>query len=304
MWPVLIAVVVAGGVAALFGFFWRRSPRPLRPGARVLVCGVDEGNVAAALARRAASGNYLVLTAFGGNTSGAEKEAQRCRQLGAKEVVLVDNCNLCREEDRIRVAKAVGDEPLDMIALCHVTSALGNVLDAGFAESLQRTIAVNVISVRNFVLVLLLDPATHRPCTLQYVETLRQLERHLTRSCRIVLFSSVAGTVPMPRRSAYAASKAALTSVVDCLAAERPELDISLIFPGMIATPVLLTEYEDHVVKANSVSPESLVDAIFTSRQRFKIFHPFSGFFASLIHCLYPSFLRSNIGKLLPKMKL
>lgn len=74
------------------------------------------------------------------------------------------------------------------------------------------------------------------------VDTVREVLPHLERSggCLVVV-GSVAGTVPLPRMSAYAASKHAIRGFVETLrvelAAQRSSVALSLVEPGPVDTP-------------------------------------------------------------------
>jgi len=64
---------------------------------------------------------------------------------------------------------------------------------------------------------------------------LASLRRH---KGRIVNLSSISGRVAMPLFGPYAASKFAFEALTDSLRRELPELKVSLIEPGAIATPI------------------------------------------------------------------
>jgi NAD(P)-dependent dehydrogenase (short-subunit alcohol dehydrogenase family) len=94
---------------------------------------------------------------------------------------------------------------------------------------------------------------------------LASLRRH---KGRIVNLSSISGRVAMPLFGPYAASKYAFEALTDSLRRELPELKISLIEPGAIATPIW-----ERTLDATDIPPQarerygSLIDTV-TERAR------------------------------------
>lgn len=78
----------------------------------------------------------------------------------------------------------------------------------------------------------------------------------------IVNVASAAGLVPLPRRSAYCASKAALVMFGKALAMELAgdNIRVNAVCPGAVDTPLFRTSYED------AADPERTLDSI---RQRY-----------------------------------
>lgn len=110
--------------------------------------------------------------------------------------------------------------------------------------------------------------------------------------------------VPNPSRSAYVASKAALTAWMSCYAMENPHRHIQLVHPGMIDTPAVRHEYGESVVTANSITPDQLVRATLTDESSFFLRVPwFSSFCGSLAWCVFPNWLRHNLPRFLPKTR-
>ena len=52
----------------------------------------------------------------------------------------------------------------------------------------------------------------------------------------IVVISSLSGVIPLPYRSGYCASKAAVNTLVDTIRIEEPKFDITLVCPSTIDT--------------------------------------------------------------------
>lgn len=277
---VLLAVLI---IIIIVVVVWFLAQRPLSnlQGKRVLITGVSRDNIGHALARCAAKNgcSELILASFKG--SGLEDVVAECEQLGSG-VILIDECNLCEKEGRDLLMAKCGSG-IDVVVLLHVISTYMAATDNDICAALQKNFDVNLFS---------------------YIELIRAvLPNLLSTAGRLIVFSSVAATIPCPKRSAYSASKAALSSYLDCFAAENPNLDMTIVYPGMIDTPALYSEYDSAIVKANAISPNVVAEAVFSSRQ-FHCFVPIGGVFGALIHFLAPNFMRRNINAFLPRTKI
>ncbi|CCQ10895.1 Oxidoreductase, short-chain dehydrogenase/reductase family [Pseudoalteromonas luteoviolacea B = ATCC 29581] len=65
----------------------------------------------------------------------------------------------------------------------------------------------------------------------------------IKRGGKLVLVSSSATILPLPRAEAYGTSKAALTYLGETLAITRPDIDVVIVHPGFVKTP--LTDKND-----------------------------------------------------------
>ncbi|WP_329091182.1 MULTISPECIES: SDR family oxidoreductase [unclassified Streptosporangium] len=194
---------------------------PARPTA--LVTGASRG-VGAAIARALAPTHDLML-------GGRDPEA-------LAEVVsgLPGARSWPVELTAVTEADVAGVDRLDVLVHSAGVVTLGRVEETP-AEVWRRTMEVNVIAVAELTRLLL--PA------------LREARGH------VVLINSGAGQRTNPNWVSYAASKHALRAFADGLRLEEPELQVTTIYPGRIATDM---QRELRAVEGGPYQPENYLD--------------------------------------------
>ncbi|HXY59165.1 MAG TPA: SDR family NAD(P)-dependent oxidoreductase [Methylocystis sp.] len=186
----------------------------------VVLTGASSG-IGRALALRYAR-EHARLTLLGRDAVRLQAASDECRTQGAAEVSIspVD------VQDRVGMARAIAAAfaaaPIDvLVANAGVATGLspGQILES--PDSVRATFAINVSGVFNTVEPALL-PMTGRG------------------SGMIAIVGSMAGVRGLPHSPAYCASKAAVHSYAESLrgVAARHGVDVSLIVPGFVRTPM------------------------------------------------------------------
>lgn len=90
---------------------------------------------------------------------------------------------------------------------------------------------------------------------------------------QIALCASVAGYVGLPNGQPYSATKAAIINLAESLRVEQPDLDIKVINPGFVSTPMTA---KNRFKMPMIISPEQAAEAIVKGLQtkRFEIHFP------------------------------
>lgn len=124
----------------------------------------------------------------------------------------------------------------------------------------------------------------------------------------LVFVSSVTGRIASPEKSAYAASKFAMTGFAEGLSLEVEAAGIHLltVFPGVIKTPFhteqMLRDMPEKT-RGSMVEPAALVDAIFEALAKGKRELTFPGGIAAgyVVKALAPGFLRKQVMRVTKK---
>lgn len=270
---------VAGLIAGLLLLWLRRaaSRRSLNyAGQTVVITGVDAGNVGFFTAISVAKTAEKVICVSIEKLSDTVT-AQLRKEASAKFEFLV--LDLTRDESVAQLAQRV--TKVDLLCLFHTISARVDALDSSVIALLRKNMEVNFFS---------------------FVRLLQTFVPKLSTRGRIIVTSSVAGCVPMPLRTPYSSSKAALGMYVSCLAMEHPNLDIQIVYPGMIDTPAVHLEYTDEVIRKNALKAEDFVQRMLVTRG-FKSFIPISGFLVHVAETIFPELIRKHLPKILPDEK-
>lgn len=124
----------------------------------------------------------------------------------------------------------------------------------------------------------------------------------------LVFVSSVTGRIASPEKSAYAATKFAMTGLAEALSLEVEGAGVHLltVFPGVIQTPFHRAEMLETMpakTRASMVEPEALVDAIFDALAKGKRELTFPGGIAAgyVVKALAPGFLRKQVLRVTKK---
>jgi short-subunit dehydrogenase len=116
--------------------------------------------------------------------------------------------------------------------------------------------------------------------------------------------SSVAGRIPIPEESAYAATKFALLGLAEALSIEVEDAGVHVmsVLPGVIRTPFFdsdMLERLPPVARRSMVEVDGLVDAILQglSRGRHQVTHPRRMAAAYVVRVLAPGFMRRQVRR-------
>jgi short-subunit dehydrogenase len=124
----------------------------------------------------------------------------------------------------------------------------------------------------------------------------------------LVFISSVSGRIASPEKSAYAATKFAMTGFAEALSMEVEDAGVHVltVYPGVIRTPFFTAQMlKDMPEKArNSMAePEGLVDAILQALAKGKRELTYPGGLAAgyIVRALAPNFLRKQVKRVTKK---
>jgi short-subunit dehydrogenase len=189
----------------------------------IAITGASEG-IGAELARQF-SGKAVWLALAARNLEKLEKTAAECRALGAEALAI--RCDVGAEVDCRNFIEETVRKYSSLDILVNNAGVSGHarfeeVADFGWYEDLMR---VNYMGSLY--------------CTRYALPHLRK------RRGQIVAISSLAGKVGIPGRTAYSPSKAAQAMFFDALRLELQEsgVDITIVYPGVVATDIRLHGY-------------------------------------------------------------
>ena len=189
----------------------------------IAITGASEG-IGAALARRVAGKNvWLALAAR--NLEKLEAVAAECRARGAEAIAV--RCDVAAEVDCRHFIEEAARKFSSLDILVNNAGVSGHarfeeVSDFGWYEDMMRVNYMGSLYCTRYAL------------------------PHL-RKCRgqIVAISSLAGKVGIPGRTAYSPTKAAQALFFEALRLELQEsgVDITIVYPGVVATDIRLHGY-------------------------------------------------------------
>jgi hypothetical protein len=124
----------------------------------------------------------------------------------------------------------------------------------------------------------------------------------------VVFVSSVTGRIASPEKTAYAATKFAMTGFAEALSMEVEEAGVHLltVYPGVVRTPFfnaqMLRDMPDKA-RRSMIAPEGLVDAIFQALAKGKRELTYPGGLAAgyVVRALAPEFLRKQVMRVTKK---
>lgn len=187
-------------------------------GARVLLTGASSGIGAALAPELAARGTRLVLVAR--RADRLEKVAQRCRESGASEVVVLprDLSDPAAATDVVREVEAAGG--VDVL-VNNAGAPMRRAVDALTLDEVERTVRLNLLS----------------PAAMTLAVLPGMLGRD--RGC-VVNVASLGGRLGIKGEAAYCASKFALCGWTESMAADLhgTGVEVRLILPGAIDTEI------------------------------------------------------------------
>ena len=118
----------------------------------------------------------------------------------------------------------------------------------------------------------------------------------------LVFMSSVSGRIASPEKTAYAATKFAMTGFAEALSLEVEDAGVHLltVYPGVIHTPFFNAQMLDDMpdkTRRSMVDPEGLVDAILGALAKGKRELTYPGGLAAgyVVRALAPGFLRKQV---------
>ena len=124
----------------------------------------------------------------------------------------------------------------------------------------------------------------------------------------LVFISSVTGRIASPEKTAYAASKFAMTGFAEALSLEVEDAGVHLltVYPGVVQTPfhnAQMLEDMPEKTRRSMVKPEGLVDAIFGALAKGKRELTYPGGIAAgyVVRALAPGFLRQQVMRVTKK---
>jgi short-subunit dehydrogenase len=124
----------------------------------------------------------------------------------------------------------------------------------------------------------------------------------------LVFISSVSGRIASPEKSAYAATKFAMTGFAEALSMEVEPAGVHLltVYPGVIDTPFFsarMLENMPEKTRRSMVEPDGLVDAIINALAKGKRELTYPGGLAAgyVVRALAPEFLRNQVKRVTKK---
>lgn len=124
----------------------------------------------------------------------------------------------------------------------------------------------------------------------------------------LVFVSSVSGRIASPEKSAYAATKFAMTGFAEALSMEVEEGGVHLltVYPGVIHTPFFNAQMLQNMpekTRKSMVEPDGLVDAIFGALAKGKreLTYPAGLAAGYVVRALAPEFLRNQVKRVTKK---
>eukprot|EP01127_Copromyxa_protea_P012662 TRINITY_DN331_c0_g1_i3.p1 TRINITY_DN331_c0_g1~~TRINITY_DN331_c0_g1_i3.p1 ORF type:complete len:279 (-),score=39.55 TRINITY_DN331_c0_g1_i3:22-858(-) len=274
-WLILVVLVLATLFICWRVFFLERRSVNFT-GKTVLITGVSANNVGHAFAKIISkTAKKLVLVSFKG-----EDVIRMRTQLSRNkaEIVIVEE-DLTKRHVLPNIVRELGGN-LDLLILLHTVSSRASASDTMIVDKLRTNLEVNLLSsVRLVQEVLPLLAKSSEP--------------------RIMVSSALDAHVPMPMRSAYASSKAALAAFFQCFAVENPHIETQILVPGLINTPAMRREYDEEIVSKFSVNAESMAMEALQSEQAM-VYLPWYGFIVHAFSQTFPNFVWRRIPELAP----
>jgi NAD(P)-dependent dehydrogenase (short-subunit alcohol dehydrogenase family) len=208
---------------------------PLRPRGTVLVTGASTG-IGDAVARHLDSLGLQVVAGVR-----REQDAEAVRQRGSGRILPV-HLDVA-DADSIAAAMATLDEITRGEGLVGLVNnagiSSGEPLEYASLEGFRRTLEVNLVGA--------------------VAVTQAALPMIRRGGGRLVFIGSIGGRMPVPFTAAYAASKAGVAAVCDCLRGElRPwGIRVSLVEPGAVATPIWEKGISSSMARAAELPPDA-----------------------------------------------
>ncbi|KAJ3103027.1 hypothetical protein HDU96_009433 [Phlyctochytrium bullatum] len=219
--PALVAVLfpVLATASALLGYLRPKGPSFDAKGKVIIITGASSGIGEALAEQYASEGGILVLVAR--RREELARVAEKCRNLKA-QTVIVEVVDVAEEAQMKNVVQRIGERfgRIDMI-----------VLNAGISMGSDLSTLQDTTILRRIMDVNYIGAAAGALYAIPY------LRKSATRG-KIVVVSSLLGIVGGPHRTGYSASKFALKGFFDALRLEEPTIDVTMVYPGIVATDI------------------------------------------------------------------
>lgn len=254
-----------------------------KPNSRVIVTGASSG-IGKEIALQYAKRKYSLILA-GRQMSSLKSIQEECQLLGSPSVNIketdVTKELQCRELIEFSVEKLGG---IDILVLCAGISAyqlFEHVTDASIYEKLMQTNYFGYLY-----------------CSFYALPLLKQTKG------QILVISSISGEIGLPYRTAYCASKFAVTGFFEALRSElnQDELAITIVCPPSVRTNLRnnsLIKVEGESDNEERISVENCVSNILAAadRRARKIYFPFKVYFAAYCRPFFPDFVDRRLKK-------
>ena len=249
----------------------------------VLITGGGSG-IGRGLALAYAKRNYR-LTIVDRALADAEQVARECQQAGCKEVLVVRADVTIPEDCKCAIEAAVARfHGLDILVLCAGIAAHQLFDGVTDLEVYRKLMNVNYFGYVN--------------CTYYAYPHLKQSKG------QIVVLSSISGEIGLPFRTAYCASKFAVTGFFEALRSEFDQEDvaITLICPPSVRTNLRknsIVQVTDAADNEHRIEVEECVESILAAadRRARKIFFPFKVYFAVYARPFFPDFVDKKLKR-------
>eukprot|EP01132_Coremiostelium_polycephalum_P007411 gene7411-9111_t len=124
---------------------------------------------------------------------------------------------------------------------------------------------------------------------------------------QIAVISSVSGELGLPLRAGYCASKFAVNGFFQALRLEVPQIDITLLMPTSVNTPMREhslghdekknIQFNEDESKRMSLSDCCSIIVESIKQRRKKVVFPFSNYLATVLQPIFPTFIENILKK-------
>ena len=184
---------------------------------KIFITGASSGIGEALAIEYAKRGAILGLCAR--RTEKLDDVANKCRELGAKEV-LVYTLDVTDENQSTKIAKQFLDHVKNIdIVIANAGVAYSDKIGSGDPKQINKVISTNVIGVTNSII--------------PFVPNMKE-----AKSGKIVIISSIASFRPIAYHGGYSSSKAAVRMFADSwrMALKKYKIQLTAICPGFIVS--------------------------------------------------------------------
>jgi short-subunit dehydrogenase len=254
----------------------------------VLITGGGSGigrGLALSYAKRNCISHPDRLTLVDRAVADAEQVARECQSAGCKEVIVVQADVTVPADCKSAIEAAIARfQTIDILVLCAGIAAHQLFEGVKDLDVYRKLMDVNYFGYVN--------------CTYYAYPYLKQSKG------QIVVLSSISGEIGLPFRTAYCASKFAVTGFFEALRSEFDQEDvaITLICPPSVRTNLRknsIVQVADASDNENRIEVEECVDSILAAadRRARKIFFPFKVYFAVYVRPFFPDFVDKKLKR-------
>lgn len=218
-----------------------------------LVTGSSRGIGAAILLRLASHGANVVVN-YHSSEAAAEEVAKKARGLGVRAIRVKADVSDPEAVARLFEAAVAEFGGLDIVMSNSGIEHFGDV-ESVKVEDINRIFATNV--------------------TGQYLVA-QQAHKHLRDYGRLILMSSISAVWGVPRHAIYAASKAAISGMVKCLAFDfgRRQITVNCIAPGGVKTDMWTEVAKDYLPGGDRMTDEEVTARIASTSPMNRVAYP------------------------------